>query len=42
MRGKCFIEEEDELIKKFVLEYVDNYVLGDEGINMVMNCKVYK
>ncbi|XP_033145676.1 cyclin-D-binding Myb-like transcription factor 1 isoform X5 [Brassica rapa] len=42
VRGKRFTEEEDELIKKSVLEYVDNHALGDEGINMVMNCKAHK
>lgn len=29
MRGKRFIKEEDELIKKVVLEYIEVYVLGD-------------
>ncbi|KAF8087652.1 hypothetical protein N665_0573s0023 [Sinapis alba] len=42
VRGKRFTEQEDELIKKSVLEYVDNHALGDEGINMVMNCKAHK
>ncbi|KAG2307835.1 hypothetical protein Bca52824_027583 [Brassica carinata] len=42
VRGKRFTKEEDELIKKSVLEYVDNHALGDEGINMIMNCKAHK
>lgn len=42
VRGKRFTKEEDELIKKSVLEYVENHALGDEGINMVMNCKAHK
>ncbi|CAH8349180.1 unnamed protein product [Eruca vesicaria subsp. sativa] len=42
VRGKRFTKEEDELIKKSVLEYVDNHALGDEGINMVMNCQSHK
>lgn len=29
VRGKRFIKEEDELIKKVVLGYVEVYVLGD-------------
>ncbi|CAF2099277.1 unnamed protein product [Brassica napus] len=34
VRGKRFTKEEDELIKKAVLEYVEAHVLGDQGINM--------
>ncbi|EOA15469.1 hypothetical protein CARUB_v10004386mg [Capsella rubella] len=40
-RGKRFTKEEDELIKKAVLEYIDNHALGDDGINMVMECKAH-
>lgn len=36
--GKSFTEQEDELIKKSVLEYIDNHALGD----LVMNCKSHK
>ncbi|XP_010441265.1 PREDICTED: cyclin-D-binding Myb-like transcription factor 1 [Camelina sativa] len=39
VRGKRFTKEEDELVKKAVLEYVDNHALGDNGIKMVMECK---
>ncbi|CAN6999644.1 unnamed protein product, partial [Brassica rapa subsp. trilocularis] len=39
VRGKRFTKEEDELIKKAVLGYVEAHVLGDQGINMVMNCR---
>ncbi|RID62962.1 hypothetical protein BRARA_E01997 [Brassica rapa] len=39
VRGKRFTKEEDELIKKAVLEYIEAHVLGDQGINMVMNCR---
>ncbi|KAL0727397.1 hypothetical protein Bca4012_023490 [Brassica carinata] len=39
VRGKRFTEEEDELIKKAVSEYVEAHVLGDQGVDMVMNCR---
>ncbi|CAH2080142.1 unnamed protein product [Thlaspi arvense] len=38
VRGKRFTEEEDELIKKSVQEYIDNHALGDEGVKMIMEC----
>ncbi|CAF1931176.1 hypothetical protein HID58_067257 [Brassica napus] len=34
VRGKRFTKEEDELIKKSVLGYVEAHVLGDQGVNM--------
>ncbi|KAF2584354.1 hypothetical protein F2Q70_00034718 [Brassica cretica] len=37
--SELFTKEEDELIKKGVLEYVEANFLGDHGINMVMNCR---
>ncbi|KFK33038.1 hypothetical protein AALP_AA6G322500 [Arabis alpina] len=41
VRGKRFTKEEDALVKKAVLDYIDNHALGDEGLEMVMNCKSY-
>uniref|UniRef100_A0A0D3CH63 Uncharacterized protein n=1 Tax=Brassica oleracea var. oleracea TaxID=109376 RepID=A0A0D3CH63_BRAOL len=37
VRDKRFTKEEDELIKKVVLEYIETHALGDQGVNMVMN-----
>ncbi|KAJ4894301.1 myb family transcription factor [Raphanus sativus] len=39
VRGKRFTKEEDELINKAVFEYVEAHVLGDQGVDMVMNCR---
>ncbi|VVB09465.1 unnamed protein product [Arabis nemorensis] len=41
VRGKRFTKEEDALVKKAVLDYIDNHALGDEGLDMVMNCRKY-
>ncbi|KAM1270684.1 hypothetical protein ACFX13_032564 [Malus domestica] len=41
VRGKRFSAEEDELVKKAVLTYIEEHQLGDEGIDMVLNCKNY-
>ncbi|KAG2680410.1 hypothetical protein I3760_11G097900 [Carya illinoinensis] len=39
IRGKRFSREEDEMIKKAVLNYIEAKGLGDEGLNMVLHCK---
>uniref|UniRef100_A0A1J3K0S7 Cyclin-D-binding Myb-like transcription factor 1 n=1 Tax=Noccaea caerulescens TaxID=107243 RepID=A0A1J3K0S7_NOCCA len=39
VRGKRFTKEEDELIRKAVSEYIDNHALGEEGLNMILDCK---
>jgi hypothetical protein len=39
VRGKRFSQEEDELVKKAVLDYIAVHGLGDEGLNMVLHCK---
>ncbi|XP_039020355.1 cyclin-D-binding Myb-like transcription factor 1 [Hibiscus syriacus] len=36
--GKRYSKEEDELLMKAVADYIESRGLGDEGINMVMNC----
>lgn len=41
IRGKRFSKEEDELVKKAVLDYIEAHQLGEEGIHMVMKCKAY-
>ncbi|CAK7336701.1 unnamed protein product [Dovyalis caffra] len=38
VRGKRFSCEEDEMVKQAVLNYIDVYDLGAEGLNMVLNC----
>ncbi|KAK8717932.1 hypothetical protein V6N13_045182 [Hibiscus sabdariffa] len=32
-------KEEDELVMNAVAEYIESHNLGDEGLNMVMNCR---
>ncbi|KAF5477845.1 hypothetical protein F2P56_004458 [Juglans regia] len=39
IRGKRFSREEDEMIKKAVLNYIEAKGLGDEGLNTVLHCK---
>ncbi|CAA7013164.1 unnamed protein product, partial [Microthlaspi erraticum] len=39
VRGKRFTKEEDELIRKAVLDYIDNHALGDDGLDMILECK---
>ncbi|KAJ0982003.1 hypothetical protein J5N97_010258 [Dioscorea zingiberensis] len=39
VQGKRFTPEEDELVKKAVLGYIEEKQLGEEGVDMVMNCK---
>ncbi|XP_059461164.1 uncharacterized protein LOC132190248 [Corylus avellana] len=39
VRGKRFSQEEDEMVKKAVFDYIAVHGLGDEGLNMVLHCK---
>ncbi|CAH9127193.1 unnamed protein product [Cuscuta epithymum] len=39
VEGKRFSKEEDEIIKEAVSKYIEEHELGDEGLNMVLNCK---
>ncbi|GMH30060.1 hypothetical protein Nepgr_031903 [Nepenthes gracilis] len=39
IRGKRFSSEEDEMVRKAVLNYIEVHSLGDEGLKMVLNCK---
>ncbi|KAK3205941.1 hypothetical protein Dsin_019987 [Dipteronia sinensis] len=39
VRGKRFSEEENEMLKKAVLSYVEASGLGEEGLDMVLNCR---
>ncbi|GFP79917.1 cyclin-d-binding myb-like transcription factor 1 [Phtheirospermum japonicum] len=39
VRGKRFTPEEDEIVKDAVLDYIERHVLGDGGLDMVLNCK---
>lgn len=41
VRGKRFTREEDEIVKEAVLKYIQERELGDEGLNMVLNCSKY-
>ncbi|XP_076929669.1 uncharacterized protein LOC143594180 isoform X1 [Bidens hawaiensis] len=42
LRGKRFTPEEDEIVKKAVLDYVVEKGLGDDGLKMVLNCRSHK
>ncbi|KAH7575695.1 hypothetical protein JRO89_XS02G0196700 [Xanthoceras sorbifolium] len=39
VRGKRFSPQEDEMVKKAVLSYIESRRLGEEGIDMVLNCR---
>ncbi|KAK6152306.1 hypothetical protein DH2020_014941 [Rehmannia glutinosa] len=41
VRGKRFTREEDEIVKEAVFNYILEHDLGDEGLNMVLNCIKY-
>ncbi|KAL3653105.1 hypothetical protein CASFOL_002786 [Castilleja foliolosa] len=41
VRGKRFTPEEDEIIRDAVFDYIERHDLGDEGVDMVLNCKKY-
>ncbi|KAJ4706382.1 Myb family transcription factor family protein [Melia azedarach] len=39
VRGKRFSIEEDEMIRKAVINYIETHRLGEEGLNMVLHCR---
>ncbi|KAK1578103.1 hypothetical protein Q3G72_027530 [Acer saccharum] len=39
VRAKRFSKEENEMLKKAVLSYIEARGLGEEGLDMVLNCK---
>ncbi|KAK4856632.1 hypothetical protein QYF36_019540 [Acer negundo] len=39
VRGKRFSEEENEMLKKAVLSYIEARGLGEEGLDMVLYCR---
>ncbi|KAL0357589.1 UNVERIFIED_CONTAM: hypothetical protein Scaly_1444600 [Sesamum calycinum] len=39
LSGKRFTREEDEIVKEAVFKYIANHDLGDQGLDMVLNCK---
>ncbi|KAH7665240.1 SANT/Myb domain-containing protein [Dioscorea alata] len=41
IRGKRYTQEEDELLKKAVLDYVEENGLGEDGVEKVMDCRKY-
>lgn len=41
VRGKRFTREEDELVKKAILGYIEDHSLGEDGLNMILNCISY-
>lgn len=41
VRGKRFTSAENEIVKQAVLNYLEEHGLGDEGLEMLLNCKKY-
>ncbi|PON48980.1 Octamer-binding transcription factor [Parasponia andersonii] len=41
VQGKRFSPEEDEKVKEAVFRYIEERGLGDEGLDMILNCKQY-
>ncbi|CAI9113626.1 OLC1v1014261C1 [Oldenlandia corymbosa var. corymbosa] len=39
VRGKRFSEEEDEMVRAAVYNYIEAHDLGDEGLDMVLHCR---
>ncbi|XVF68536.1 hypothetical protein PTKIN_Ptkin11bG0010600 [Pterospermum kingtungense] len=39
--ARRYSKEEDQIIRNAVANYIESHNLGDEGINMVMNCKLH-
>ncbi|XP_031101974.1 cyclin-D-binding Myb-like transcription factor 1 [Ipomoea triloba] len=39
IRGKRFSKIEDEIVKETVLKYIELHNLGEEGLDMVLNCR---
>ncbi|CAA7406487.1 unnamed protein product [Spirodela intermedia] len=42
VRGKRFSEEEDEMIKQAVLDYIKENNLGEDGLQMVLHCRSHR
>ncbi|KAL3653104.1 hypothetical protein CASFOL_002785 [Castilleja foliolosa] len=42
VRGKRFTPEEDKIVRDAVFDYIERHDLGDEGLDMVLNCKKYR
>uniref|UniRef100_A0A803MDQ0 Uncharacterized protein n=1 Tax=Chenopodium quinoa TaxID=63459 RepID=A0A803MDQ0_CHEQI len=42
VQGKRFSKEEDEMVRKAVYKYIEDHQLGDEGVEMVMNCRLHR
>ncbi|XP_051127488.1 RNA polymerase I termination factor isoform X2 [Andrographis paniculata] len=40
--GKRFTREEDEIVKEAVRKYIEEHDLGEEGLDMVLNCKKHR
>uniref|UniRef100_A0A2P2JN05 Myb family transcription factor family protein n=1 Tax=Rhizophora mucronata TaxID=61149 RepID=A0A2P2JN05_RHIMU len=41
VRGKRFSQDEDEMVREAVHNYINTHGLGEEGLEMVLNCKKY-
>lgn len=41
VRGKRFSAKEDKIIQEAVYNYIEERGLGEEGLNMVLNCKAH-
>ncbi|GAV64044.1 Myb_DNA-bind_6 domain-containing protein [Cephalotus follicularis] len=41
VRGKRYTLEEDQMIKEAVANYIDTHMLGENGLDMVLNCKLH-
>ncbi|KAI3843810.1 hypothetical protein MKX03_018007 [Papaver bracteatum] len=39
VRGKRFTKEEDQIIKDAVHNYIEAHELGEQGLDMILNCK---
>ncbi|GER27080.1 myb family transcription factor [Striga asiatica] len=42
VRGKRFTPEEDEIVKAAVNDYIFSHDLGEEGLDMVLNCSKHR
>lgn len=42
VRGKRFTPEEDEIVKQAVNNYIISNNLGDDGLQMILNCRLHK
>ncbi|XP_057786836.1 RNA polymerase I termination factor [Salvia miltiorrhiza] len=41
VRGTRFTRKEDEIVKDAVMKYIEEHELGDEGVEMILNCSKY-